>query len=597
MKLLSVLILCCSMFLSAKIYKGAEYRTKEAFTYGRFEVRLKSAYREGVLSTFFTYNDNYPNTVWNEIDIEILGRYSDDIQFNPITPGQINHVSHYQAAFNPAQDYHVYGFEWTPTYVAWFVDSVEVHRQTGAHIQALNLPQKIMMNIWNPVYSNWVGEWNENVLPAFAYYDWVSYSSYTPGVGTGGTGNNFTFQWRDDFDSWDQTRWDKATHTFNGNNCDFIHANAVFQDGKLILCLTKENATGYNDNIGPSVKFSRAETDGILIRFTEEVDPISAQTPSNYINTTRPITSAVLQNDSQSVFLTLTNYHKDSISNIVVTNIKDRSVSQNSSGVKNIFPIKSQPLSFPVKINCGGGAYKDYLADQEWSPSKEYGRVDATVYQNTSNVSGTIDPDIYKSELNGIVKYLVRVPNGTYTVILMMAENYFTSSGKRKFSISSNGVVAIKDLDIYAAVGKGVQCQRVINQVQVTNGILDLHFTAQIDNPLLNGIVIVPVSVNVNKNQEIIPKQWNIGQNYPNPFNGNTIIPVQLMEDDHLTIKIYDTLGRMISELPIGFVSEGIHQFPWNAKDSAGRTVPSGAYFYVVEGTFQRSAKKMLLLQ
>ena len=203
-----------SNFSFSKIYKGAEYRTKNLFKYGRFEVNMKSAYRDGMLASFFTYNDDFPNSAWNEIDIEIMGRYSDDIQFNPLTPGQISHTSHHQAKFNPATDFHTYAFEWTPNYVAWFVDGVETHRQTGAHIKALNISQKIMMNIWNPQFPNWAGEWNEDILPAFAFYDWVSYSSFTPGAGSSGTGNNFTFQWKDNFDSWDQTRWDKATHTF-----------------------------------------------------------------------------------------------------------------------------------------------------------------------------------------------------------------------------------------------------------------------------------------------------------------------------------------------------------------------------------------------
>src|SRR5512140_648022 len=130
----------------AKVYKGAEYRTKASYLYGRFEARSRAIGREGTLSSFFTYNDDYPNTEWNEIDIEVLGRYADDIQFNTITPGQTNHVSHRYLPFNPAVDYHVYGFEWTPDYVAWFVDSIEVCRQTGPHIATLTIPQKIMMN-------------------------------------------------------------------------------------------------------------------------------------------------------------------------------------------------------------------------------------------------------------------------------------------------------------------------------------------------------------------------------------------------------------------------------------------------------------------
>ncbi len=48
------------------------------------------------------------------------------------------------------------------------------------------------MNIWNPLYENWAGVFNPEALPAFAYYDWVSYYSYTPGTGNYGTENNFT---------------------------------------------------------------------------------------------------------------------------------------------------------------------------------------------------------------------------------------------------------------------------------------------------------------------------------------------------------------------------------------------------------------------
>jgi beta-glucanase (GH16 family) len=142
----------------SKDFKGAEYRTKLSYTYGRFEARIKSSYREGMLSSFFTYYDGGGGIGnWNEIDIEIMGRYFDNAQFNTITPNQTNHVAHKPMQTSPHQEYHTYAFEWTPEYVAWFIDGVEVLKQTGAHIQTLTLPQKIMMNIWNPAYESWAG--------------------------------------------------------------------------------------------------------------------------------------------------------------------------------------------------------------------------------------------------------------------------------------------------------------------------------------------------------------------------------------------------------------------------------------------------------
>jgi beta-glucanase (GH16 family) len=581
----------------AKIYKGAEYRTKGTFLYGRFEVRMKSAQREGMLSSFFTYHEITTVADWNEIDIEIMGRYSDDIQFNPITRGQVNHVSHYQTSFNPSLDFHVYAFEWTPKYVAWFVDGKEVHRQTGPHIEGLNLPQKIMMNIWPPVYVNWAGQWNENVLPAFAYYDWVSYSSFTPDSGNTGTDSNFTTQWKDDFNSWDQNRWEKATHTFGGNNCDFIPENAVFKDGNLILCLTKETAIGYTDNAAPGVNGVRAEKDGILVMYSEEVDSLTATNPANYIITGKTITKASLLSDQKRVKLTVAEYDTASLVNLIVMNVKDRFVPANAIVVKSVAITKAKPLNFPVKINLGGPEYKDYLPDQMWGTNVEYGYMEGNLNTNNFTIGGTLDPGVYNAELAGAAKYMVRVPNGTYTVFLMMAENYFTASGKRVFSVAVQGKVVETNLDLFARVGKSKPFQKIVQNVVVTEGILDIHFMNTVDYGVMNGIQIIAAPASINHLNDAAPEQWHIGQNFPNPFNGSTVIPISVTEDDHLTLRIYDTLGRTVSEIPIGFVPRGKHQFSWHAGDMNGRLIASGPYFYTISGKNHRSIKKMMLVQ
>src|SRR6056297_1383094 len=102
-KIILVLSLFCGTIFG-KTYKGAEYRTHDAFTYGRFEVSYKSSIGPGHTSTFFTYHElgGEGTAAWNEIDIEILGRYDNDVQFNPITPGQQSHVYHQQVDFDPA---------------------------------------------------------------------------------------------------------------------------------------------------------------------------------------------------------------------------------------------------------------------------------------------------------------------------------------------------------------------------------------------------------------------------------------------------------------------------------------------------------------
>ena len=43
----------------AKPYRGGELRTLQDYRYGRFEVRMKSAAGDGVISSFFTLDENF----------------------------------------------------------------------------------------------------------------------------------------------------------------------------------------------------------------------------------------------------------------------------------------------------------------------------------------------------------------------------------------------------------------------------------------------------------------------------------------------------------------------------------------------------------
>src|SRR5512141_3030800 len=86
-------MLSACLAFAQKPYRGAEYRTIASMKYGRFEVRMRSAPVSGMLSSFFTYYD--PANPWNEIDIEIMGRYNNEAQFNTIVPANTNHVLRY----------------------------------------------------------------------------------------------------------------------------------------------------------------------------------------------------------------------------------------------------------------------------------------------------------------------------------------------------------------------------------------------------------------------------------------------------------------------------------------------------------------------
>ena len=81
-------------------------------------------------------------------------------------------------------------------------------------------------------------------------------------------------------------------------------------------------------------------------------------------------------------------------------------------------------------------------------------------------------------------------------------------------------------------------------------------------------------------------------QNYPNPFNPSTEITFRLPTAAHVTLKIYDLIGREVATLVDGQLPAGAHLRRWNAEG-----LPSGVYFYRLQaGTFTATKRLILLL-
>lgn len=568
-----------------KPYRGAELRTNEAYTYGRFSVRYQSAPGAGQTSTFFTYHDG--GNDWNEIDIEILGRYTDDVQFNTITPGQTNHVSHSYTEFNPHIDFHTYAFEWTPDYVAWFVDGEEVHRQTGGHIATLVHPQKIMMNIWPPMYPGWVGDLDDRILPVFAYYDWVEYASYTPGEGDTGTGNNFTLQWHDDFDTWNQTRWSKATHTWGGNNSEFTPDNCVFQDGLMILCLTDEVNTGYQDPNRPTILWARATGNQVVAKFSEPVTQSTAETEANYSIPGVTISAAELQEDNQTVQLSTSGMDSDGSYNLVCFNVTDTPPGNNTLLGANVPVVMEWRPEFPIQINVGGDSLGRFIGDQLWAPTDNYGYEDgwSGVLPSGLDVFGTEQDSVYRTDHRGLVAYRIRLPNGAYPVRLMFSENQFTAEERRAFDIYLEGTQVADDLDLYDVAGPHTAYDILREEVEVADGVLDIFFSdVHHSEAILNGIDIGEPLSGTENHSGNIPPSFQTSPAYPNPFNTSTTFRYSLPSPGEVFAEILDIRGQRVATVLDRQMNQGEHLLRWHAG-----AVGSGIYFLRMEARIDKN--------
>ncbi len=592
------MVMVLSGILSAKAYKGAEYRTIDSFLYGRFEVRYKAPAGSGILASFFTYHEIESLADWNEIDFEILGRYSNDIQMTSIGPYRETHNSHQWVPFDPHLDFHDYAFEWTPAYIAWFVDGEEVYRQSGEHVAKFNRPQKIMMNIWPPNAENWAGVWNDAILPVFAWYEYVSYASYAPDSGTVGTGQNFRPEWRDDFDSWDQARFQKADHTFDGNRCDFEPENAVFKDGKLVLCLTTADQTGYVDLLPPKVLYTHARTSRITLYFSEILDPGTAEKKTNYFINGVTIHEAKLGNDGRTVELTVQDLDPQKTYTMSVLGIADASPNANKLIGQVIALQTTEPLRFPVMINLGTGAPYECLPDQPWDPEQEYGYEDGYEenWSGSIDIAGTDLDSLYLTARREVVGYRIRVPDGRYKLTFMMAENdEQILNNPRLFNINVEGFEVADSINIYQTAGLHGAFDLITPELDITDGILDIHFTNLTNYSLVCGLAVDQLATAAERVREEIPEGFELRQNFPNPFNAATVIGFTLPQPGNVTLEIYDLRGRRMVEMNRGYLSAGAHKIDWQAD------VASGVYYYRLHaqsaGRDYLATRKMLLIK
>ncbi len=95
-----------------------------------------------------------------------------------------------------------------------------------------------------------------------------------------------------------------------------------------------------------------------------------------------------------------------------------------------------------------------------------------------------------------------------------------------------------------------------------------------------------------------VPISFAVKQNHPNPFNPSTTISFDVPEDAGVvTLAIYDISGRLVKILESSALLANSYQRVWNGRDSMGRSVGSGVYFYRLEGKGFSEARKMIMIQ
>jgi len=121
--------------------------------------------------------------------------------------------------------------------------------------------------------------------------------------------------------------------------------------------------------------------------------------------------------------------------------------------------------------------------------------------------------------------------------------------------------------------------------------------TTDFDNDLRNPIAPykgadegnVPLFVKINST---IVYDYYLSQNFPNPFNPSTTIKFSIAKDGFVTLKVFDILGRVVSELISQDMKAGEYQINFNANN-----LSSGIYFYRLSSDNFSETKQMIIIK
>jgi len=132
---------------------------------------------------------------------------------------------------------------------------------------------------------------------------------------------------------------------------------------------------------------------------------------------------------------------------------------------------------------------KVWSADRAYSVGS-WGNTGGSTYSNSNTISGTPDPDLYRSERFGNFQYQFTVPDGNYQITLKFAEIYWDAVGQRVFNVDIEGTRVMSTVDLNALVGKNTAYDRTF-AVTANDGVLNIDFRTITDNAKISAIEVV----------------------------------------------------------------------------------------------------------
>lgn len=145
------------------------------------------------------------------------------------------------------------------------------------------------------------------------------------------------------------------------------------------------------------------------------------------------------------------------------------------------------PPATAIRLNVGSSAAFTDSSGSVWQ-ADQFGS-GGTLSSKSNAVANTVDDDLYRTYRFGTFTYAIPVPNGTYDVTIKCMETWWSAAGQRLFDVSAEGVTKLANLDLFATAGQFAAVDKTFS-VTVSDGVLNLSFSASVDNAIVSAIAV-----------------------------------------------------------------------------------------------------------
>lgn len=157
-------------------YACGEIQTTKRYGYGTYEARIKAATGSGLNSAFFTYIGPTDKKPHDEIDFEVLGKNSGEVQVNQYIKGKGGNEKLVPVAGGADQGFNDYAFVWEKDRLRYYLNGKLVQEVTDPS-KIPTHAQKIFFSLWGTdTLSNWMGKFAYSA-PARMEIDRVAFTA------------------------------------------------------------------------------------------------------------------------------------------------------------------------------------------------------------------------------------------------------------------------------------------------------------------------------------------------------------------------------------------------------------------------------------